>query len=90
MIIELFGNVYKKFFSFSEKYLVALSVGAFIAGVLIASKYAGFGEAINNGAGSFIDWYGVIAPFAIFLILAPSLSRMLLSKAGKFGAYAVV
>jgi len=90
MIVELFGNIYNKFFSFSEKFLVALSLGAFIIGVLLAGKYAGFGEAINNGAGSFIDWYGVIAPFAIFLILAPSLSRMLLSKAGKFGAYAVV
>lgn len=69
--------------------MVLLSVLFFVGGIIIAKYSATFTEVISNGAGKFIEGYGYVAPVAIFLILSPSLSKLLTSKAGKFGAYAV-
>lgn len=82
-------EVYNQFLEKLEKYLVFLSVVFFIGGIIIAKYSAVFTETVVNGAGAFIEWYGYVAPVAIFLILSPSLSKLLSSKAGKFGAYAV-
>lgn len=83
------SDFYNRFLEKLEKYLVFLSVGFFISGILIAKYSFAFTEAVGTGAGSFIEWYGYVAPIAIFLILSPSLSKLLSSKAGKFGGYAV-
>lgn len=82
-------EVYNTFLEKLEKYLVFLSVAFFIGGIIIAKYSAAFTETVGNGAGLFIEWYGYVAPVAIFLILSPSLSKLLTSKAGKFGIYAV-
>ena len=69
--------------------MVLLTVVFFLGGILLAKFWQGFGTGINNAAASFIGLYGYIAPLAIFVILAPSLAKLLSSKSGKFGTYAV-
>ncbi len=73
-----------------EKYIVFLTVGSFVAGILIASISEGFVNLVTEGMETFIDLYGYIAPIAIFIILTPALAKLLNSKAGKFGRYAVL
>lgn len=96
MVLEKLKDIVTRIFSFYrilpeklEKYLVLLTVAFFLGGIFLAKFWNGFGEAVNNGASAFIEFYGYIAPLAIFVILSPALAKLLSSNAGKFGAYAV-
>ena len=45
---------------------------------------------VNSSAEAFIDWYSVGAPFFIFIVLAPVLSRIPSTRRrGKFGLYVI-
>ncbi len=70
-----------------EKYLPFLSVGCFVLGIFIAKWSSTFANAIDSGISSLIDFYGWIAPLAIYMILAPSLSRMVNSTKGEGGKF---
>lgn len=70
-----------------EKYLPFLTVSSFILGIVVTWKWESIGMGVQSGMNSFINGYGKLAPMAIFLILAPSLGRMLSmgrSNGGKF------
>lgn len=70
-----------------EKYLPFLSIGFFILGIVTTWLYKPFGDGVQSVMNGFIDGYGTVAPIAIFLIIAPSLGRMLSmgrSSGGKF------
>lgn len=83
------NRIYQSFSSFLEKWLVALTVAFFIGGVLLAKQNPAFGAGVSDGIGTFVDGYGYVAPVAIFLILSPSLAKMLKGEGGKFGSYAM-
>jgi len=73
-----------------EKYMVLITLGSFGLGIWLASLYQGFGDAINTGMDAFVDGYGFIAPLIIFIVLAPTLSRVFSSReGGKFGGYVI-
>lgn len=73
-----------------EKWLPIITVAAFIGGIFLAKYSPGFSTAINGAVSSFIDGYGVVAPVAIFFILAPCLSKLLsVGRAGRFAGYAI-
>jgi len=83
-------NFYSKLQNFLEKYMVLFTIVFFLVGIVLAKFSATFAGVIDSGINGFVDAYGYVAPPAIFLILAPSLAKLLTSKAGKFGTYAVV
>lgn len=83
-------GLYKVVLDRLEKYIVVLTVFSFIAGILVASLSKNFVSIVNSIVSGFIDLYGYLAPLAIFIILAPSLTRLLNSNAGRFGSYAVI
>jgi Na+/H+-dicarboxylate symporter len=64
------------------------SILALVAGVLLGTASQGLSSVVNTSAETFIDWYGYGAPFLIFLVLAPVLSRIFSTRRrGKFGFY---
>lgn len=78
------------FFNYFERYMVWISIGSFIIGVVIAVLSKPFGNYINNLANKALDYYGYIAPLAIFVILAPSLAEVFSArKMGKFGIHVI-
>ena len=73
-----------------EKYMVLITLGSFGLGIYLASVFISFADFINSMMDGFIDGYGFIAPLIIFIILAPTLSRVFSSKeSGKFGMYVI-
>ena len=69
-----------------EKWLLVLVLGGFVAGIVIASISQPVIDQVDSTINMFMDWYGFIAPVAIFLILSPSLARMFTTrKTGTFG-----
>lgn len=72
----------------TEKYLTLLTVGAFMGGVTLASVWPAVSDAISEGINWFVDFYGFLAPVAIYAILAPALSRMVGASSGRGGAFA--
>ena len=83
-------KVYENFLLALEKWLVFLTVGGFIGGVLLGRASPAFTDWVNESVESFVDGYGYVAPVAIFLIMCPSLVSMFKSKAlGRFGIFAV-
>lgn len=88
--IRKIGNIYGKFCGRFEKYLVIFTVLSFIAGIFIAKYSQQFSDDINSAINSFVDGYGFIAPGVIFLILAPSLAKMFLTRReSRFGGYVI-
>ena len=86
-------DAYKKLSSTMEKRLPILTVAAFIFGILISKYIPAFSDAVNTGVSKFIDFYGYVAPLAIYFILAPSLARIINSgkgSGGKFAGFAVL
>lgn len=79
----------KRLEGFLEKYIIVFILAFFAGGVFLAKFSQSFGNAINQGVSFFIDIYSWIAPLAIFLILAPSLAKLLANRDGRFGFYAV-
>jgi Na+/H+-dicarboxylate symporter len=69
-----------------EKYLLVLVIGGLIAGIGVAGVSRTLVDQVNAVVNGFMDLYDLIAPIAIFLILTPSLARLLSNrKTGKFG-----
>ena len=69
-----------------EKWLLALVLGGFIAGILVASVSQPVIHQVDSTINLFMSLYDYVAPIAIFLILSPSLARMFASrKTGKLG-----
>jgi len=62
-----------------EKYVPLLSFIFFILGAMIARVSASFAHGVDKGMSYFIDSYGYFAPIAIYLILTPSLIKILTS-----------
>lgn len=90
IFINKTGDLYSKFCDWFEKYLVVIVVFSFIAGVFFAKFSQSFSDNINSIIYNFIDGYSLIAPAIIFLILAPSLARMFLTRReSRFGGYVI-
>jgi len=69
-----------------EKWLLVLVLGGFVAGIVVASISQPVIDQVDSTINMFMDWYGFIAPIAIFLILSPSLARIFTTrKTGTFG-----
>jgi len=77
---------YRRFCDVFEKYLPLVVVVSFVAGILI-SDTPGVAETVYRAFDGFIEIYGLIAPLVIFIILAPSLSRMLSARKGRRGDF---
>lgn len=84
MIKQLYSLVTRKV----DKYLFFITISAFILGLVAAAIFSSFGNIVNSLIESFIDGYGYVAPFVIFIILTPALVRIFKSD-GKFGFYAI-
>lgn len=83
-------NIYSTFCDWFEKYLVLVTVLGFAAGIFIAKYSQAFSDNINTLISNFVNGYGFIAPGIIFIILAPSLARMFLTrKESRFGGYVI-
>jgi len=91
--LKYFLRFYQMLASLLETFLPTLSVLGFIVGIYAASVSKRFSEAVDTGINGFIDLYGWVAPFAIFFILTPSLSRMIHARKGRgkqFATYAII
>ena len=70
--------------------LPLVSVIALIAGAVLGSLSERLSDLVTGTAETLIDGYSVGAPFIIFIVLAPVLSRMFANKRNKgFGLYVV-
>jgi len=75
------------------KYLPIWSCASLLVGILLASAMPTLGEAVQGAMSRFVDAYAYIAPVAIFLILAPSLAKLLLIPDGngkRFAGHAIL
>jgi len=80
------SNLWSKVSNWFEKWLLVLVLGGFVGGIVTASISQPVIDQVDSTINMFMDWYGYIAPIAIFLILAPSLARMFTTrKTGTFG-----
>lgn len=80
-------NQFKKIYNSFEKYLPIISVIFFLLGIWIASISVGFAKIINRGVLGLIDVYQYLAPIAIFVILTPSLAKILFAKRANGGKF---
>jgi len=71
-------NIYKSF----EKYSPVITILFFLLGIGIASRSAIFAVIIDRGMSGLTDAYQYLAPIAIYIILTPSLTKILLAKKG--------
>jgi len=91
--VQYFLKFYQTLASLLESFLPTLSVLGFIVGIYAASVSRRFSEVVDTSINGFIDFYGWVAPFAIFFILTPSLSRMIHAREGRgkqFATYAII
>jgi Na+/H+-dicarboxylate symporter len=83
-IIRLYGV----FCEVLEKYLVLATVLGFIAGIYTGKYSAEITDVMNTLISGLVDGYNIVAPGVIFIILAPSLTRMFLTRReSRFGGY---
>lgn len=69
-----------KSLNYLEKYLPILSFVFFILGIWLASVSTAFADFVNAEMNLIVGSYGYIAPVAIYVILTPSLARLLFTK----------
>lgn len=82
--------MYTKFINWFEKYLIAVVIGGFIAGIVGAKYSQGLINAVNIALDAFMGAYDFVAPVAIFLILTPALAKLFSSRRmGKFGMFVI-
>ena len=63
---------------------------ALTAGIVLGSASEGLTSGVNHSADAFINGYSYGAPFLIFIVLAPVLSRIFSTRRrGKFGFYVI-
>ena len=78
-------NVLTRALNGLEKYLLVLVLGGLFAGIGVASISQPVVDQVDSVINVFMDLYDLIAPIAIFLILAPSLARLFSTRTmGKF------
>jgi hypothetical protein len=71
-------------------FLPVLFILALAGGMFAGAVSQTLSQVVNSSAAAFIDWYSVGAPFLIFIVLAPVLSRILSTRRrGKFGVYVI-
>jgi Na+/H+-dicarboxylate symporter len=70
---------YNNLLSYLERYLPVITILSFSIGCYLASASESFAGNIDGMVNRFIDGYGMIAPTVIYLILTPSLTRVLTS-----------
>lgn len=80
-------KAYAKFCDGFEKYLPVTVVGGFVGGILLAKAIPAVGDGVSAGMDTFVEFYGLLAPLVIFIILAPSLARMSSTKQGTGGNF---
>lgn len=71
---------FKGVITFLEKFLPLLCVLFFILGIWASRISEGFADFVDRIIGGFVNWYIYIAPFAIYIILTPSFSKILSEK----------
>ena len=73
-----------------EKYLIALVLGGLFAGIAVASVSESLVARVESIINIFMDLYEILAPLAIFLILAPSLAKLFSARSmGRFGFFVI-
>lgn len=73
-----------------EERLVLLTLASFIAGMFLARVSPSFGKAITSGVSGFMDAYDTVGPLTVFVIIAPALAEMLVTRQkGKFGVHVI-
>lgn len=83
-------KLYIRFVNWFEKYVIAFVLGGFLAGTFAAKSLPAFSGFVDWAISSFIDGYSFIAPMVIFLVLAPSLTRLFKTQTmGSFGLYVI-
>ena len=70
-------NVIARITNWFEKYLLVLVIGGLISGIAVASISQPVIDRVDTTINMFMDLYDFVAPVAIFLILSPSLARMI-------------
>jgi len=76
--VIIFRKIYERF----EQYSPVVGVLFFLLGIGIASKSATFAEIIDQGMSGLIDVYQYLAPIAIYVILTPSLTKIIATNRG--------
>ena len=85
-VLGLWGGIKSK----AVILLPLIFIFALGAGILSGAASDGLSNIVSTSAEAFIDGYGYGAPFLIFLVLAPVLSRILSTRRrGKFGVYVI-
>lgn len=87
-LFRYFTTSYRHLPEKMEKYLVVSTVGAFVAGVFVASKWLAIPHLVDSIVSAGLDLYGYIVPLVIFVVLAPSLGKMVNSRTGQGGRFA--
>ena len=78
-------------FKFYKKYIVFFVIGALPVGVLLAKYIPQVLETANFLVSNLIDGIVFLAPFAIFVILAPSVAKMMKArKESSFAGFVIV
>ncbi len=77
---------YRHFSERLEKFLPIFTVISFMAGIGLSILSTRVGTVVTDGMSTFVDLYGYFAPFAIFIILAPSLARIIEAGRGRFAS----
>lgn len=78
IILSSYNNILEKI----ERHLPVLTILAFASGCWLATVSEGFAKGVDGTVNGFIDAYGMIAPTVIYLILTPSLTKVLTSIEG--------
>ncbi len=90
MGLEKAADIFGRCCDWFEKYLILTTVLGFVSGIFIAKYSQVFSDYINTIISNFVDGYAFIAPGVIFIILAPSLARMFLTRSeSRFGGYVI-
>lgn len=74
------ANIFEALISKLEKHLPWLSVVFLLMGIWFAKQSLLFAQLIDKGMSIFIDSYGYFAPVAIYMILTPTLTKLLASS----------
>ncbi|MFH1427914.1 MAG: cation:dicarboxylase symporter family transporter [Patescibacteria group bacterium] len=83
-------NLYTRFINWFEKYLILAVISAFVIGIVGAHYSEKFVDTVNLFIDGFMSGYDLVAPIAIFIILAPSLTKLFSTRRmGKFGLYVI-
>jgi hypothetical protein len=87
--IAFISQKYRRLINWMQGFMLALTIGGFIAGIASALFSSRVSAVITKGMSVFVDGYSFVAPLAIFVILASSLARIVELRKGRFASYAI-